>query len=401
MMDEKETENKVADAIQPATAGSTKPKHTPKRVSRRVMSWFRRALPFSILDRYILRKFIGTYVFSIILLLAIVIMFDINEKFDSFLKAPVSATIKEYYLNYLPFLANQFAPLFTFISVIFFTSKLAGHSEIIAMLSTGMSFRRLLRPYLIGAAIIALFSFVISAYVIPPANAKRIAYTDKYVKNKRVDFGTNIMLKVTPNEIAYMSRYDNISKTGSKFSLETFDNEKHLTSRLTAQSIKWDTLYSWRVYDYVIRDFKEGREVIRKGSTLDTIIPFEPRDFLISSNDHEKLTSPELRQYVARQKGRGVGNIQSFEVEYHRRLAMTAAAFILTVIGMALSSRKTKGGMGINIGIGLVLSFSYILFMTVTQSFALSGLTSPMVAMWIPNMIYLAIAITLYLRASR
>jgi lipopolysaccharide export system permease protein len=360
-----------------------------------------RMLTLSILDRYILRKFLGTYVFAIILLLAIIVVFDINEKIDAFLKAPLSETMKDYFVNFIPYFANQFAPLFTFIAVIFFTSKLAGNSEIIAMLSTGMSFRRLLRPYLIGAAVIASVSFVLSAYVIPPANVKRLAYQDKYVKNKRVDYGSNIMLMVAPNEIAYMNRYDNISKTGAKFSLESFDSTKCLVSRLTAQTVSWDTLYSWRVYDYVIRDFKDGRELIRKGSQLDTVIPFEPRDFLISANDHEKLTTPELITYVNRQKMRGVGNIQSFEIEYHRRFAMTAAAFILTVIGMSLSSRKVKGGMGLNIGIGLVLSFSYIVFMTVTQSFALSGLTSAFIAMWIPNVVYTIIAVSLYIRASK
>jgi lipopolysaccharide export system permease protein len=360
-----------------------------------------RMLSLSILDRYILRKFLGTYVFAIILLLAIIVVFDINEKIDAFLKAPFSETMKDYFVNFVPYFANQFAPLFTFIAVIFFTSKLAANSEIIAMLSTGMSFRRLLRPYLIGAAVIAALSFVLSAYVIPPANVKRIAYQNKYVKNKRVDYGSNIMLMVAPNEIAYMNRYDNISKTGAKFSLESFDSTKCLVSRLTAQTVAWDTLYSWRVYDYVIRDFKDGRELIRKGSQLDTVIPFEPRDFLIAANDHEKLTTPELTNYINRQKMRGVGNIQTFEIEYHRRFAMTAAAFILTVIGMSLSSRKVKGGMGINIGIGLVLSFSYILFMTVTQSFALSGITSPMIAMWIPNFVYIIIAVVLYIRASK
>lgn len=377
-----------------------------KKISGRMrnsggMRFLRRVFPLTILDRYILRKFIGTYVFAIILLLAIVIMFDINEKLDGFLKAPLYATVNDYFLNFLPYFANQFSPLFTFIAVIFFTSKLAGNSEIIAMLSTGMSFKRLLRPYLIGATLIAISSFLLSAYVIPPANVKRIEYTNRYVKNKRIDYGANIMLMAAPNEIAYISRYDNISKTGSKFSLELFDSTKQLVSRMTAQTVRWDTLYSWKAYDYVIRDFKDGREFIRRGRELDTVIPFEPRDFLISKNDHEMLTTPELTQYVKRQKNRGVSNIESFEVEYHRRFAMTAAAFILTVIGMALSSRKVKGGMGVNIGIGLVLSFSYILFMTVTQAFALSGLTSPMVAMWIPNLIYIAIAIFLYHRASK
>lgn len=355
---------------------------------------------FKILDRYIIRKFLGTYIFAIVLLLAIVIMFDINEKLDSFLKAPLKATIVDYFINFLPYFANQFSPLFTFIAVIFFTSKLAGNSEIIAMLSTGMSYNRLLRPYLFSALIIAAFTYTLDAYVIPPANVKRIEYQNTYVKNKRVDYGSNIMLMVSPGQIAYMSRYDNISKIGSRFSLESFDGNT-IMSRLTAQSIKWDTLYNWQLRDYVIRDFKDGREFITKGSNLDTIIPFEPRDFLIAVNDHEKMTTPALAEYIARQKSRGVGNIKSFEVEYQRRYAMTAAAFILTVIGMALSSRKVKGGLGLNIGIGLVLSFSYILFMTVTQTFAISGITSPMVAMWIPNFIYALIAVFLYRRVSR
>lgn len=355
---------------------------------------------FKILDRYIIGKFLGTYVFAIALILAITIMFDINEKLDAFLKAPLKATVFDYFVNFLPYFANQFSPLFTFIAVIFFTSKLADNSEIIAMLSTGMSFRRLLRPYLLGATVIAAATYVLSAYIIPPANVKRINYTNTYVKNRRVDYGSNIQMQVSPGQIAYMSRYDNTNKTGYKFSLESFKDKK-LVSRLTASTIKWDTLYRWTVRDYMIRDFKGAKETIKRGTRLDTIIEFEPRDFLISKNDQETLTSPQLRAYIERQKMRGVANIKSFEIENERRYAMTAAAFILTVIGMSLSSKKVKGGMGVNIGIGLVLSFSYILFMTVTSTFAISGLTSPMVAMWIPNILYAIIALVLYLKASR
>lgn len=354
---------------------------------------------FKKIDRYIIRKFLGTYIFAIALLLAIVIMFDVNEKFDSFLKAPLKATIVDYFINFLPYFANQFSPLFTFIAVIFFTSKLAGNNEIVAMLSNGMSFRRLLRPYLFSAFVIAAATWILGAYIIPPANVKRIDYTNTYVKNKRIDYGSNIMLMVAPGEIAYISNYNNITKNGSRFTLEKFDG-KQIVSRLTARNIGWDTLYSWKVYDYTIRDFKDNREIIRRGAAMDTTIPFEPRDFLIAKNDHEKMTTPELDEYIKRQRNRGVGNIQSFEVEYHRRYAMCAAAFILTVIGMALSSRKVKGGMGLNIGIGLVLSFSYIMFMAITQSFAYSGLTSPFIAMWIPNVIYTIIAIVIYNRAK-
>lgn len=352
------------------------------------------------LDTYIIKKFLGTYIFAIILILAITVMFDINEKLDAFLKAPLKATLFDYFLNFLPYFANQFSPLFTFIAVIFFTSKLADNSEIIAMLSGGMSFPRLLRPYMLSATVIAIATYLLSAYIIPPANVKRIDYTNTYVKNKSVEFGTNIQLQVAKGEIAYMSRYDNSTRTGYKFSLESFKDKK-LVSRLTAQTIRYDSLHNWQVRDYMIRDFKGTREVIRRGSKLDTVIPIEPRDFLIAKNDHEKMTTPDLEDYITRQKDRGVANIKGFEIEYHRRFAMTAAAFILTLIGMALSARKVKGGMGINIGIGIVLSFSYILFMTVTSSFAVSGYTSPMVAMWIPNIIYTIIAIILYRRASK
>lgn len=355
--------------------------------------------PIKTIDFYIIRKFLGTYIFAIILILAITIMFDVNEKLDSFLKAPLSATIFDYFLNFLPYFANQFSPLFTFIAVIFFTSKMADNSEIIAILSSGVSYRRFMRPYLMSAFVIAFSSYVLSAYIIPPANVKRIDYTNTYVKNKRVDYGSNIMLQVAPGEIAYINRFDNATKTGYKFSLESFKDKK-LISRLTAQSVKYDTLNMWQVRDYMIRDFKGNREFISNGYKLDTIIPIEPSDFLIAKNDHEKLTTPQLQEYIRRQKERGVANIKTFEIENHRRYAMCAAAFILTVIGMSLSSKKVKGGMGLNIGIGLVLSFSYILFMTVTSTFAISGLTSPFIAMWIPNFIYLIIAIILYRKAS-
>ena len=358
-------------------------------------AWYK----IKLFDLYIIKKFLGTYIFSIILLLAIVVMFDINEKLDAILTAPWKETVFDYFMNFLPYFANQFSPLFTFIAVIFFTSKLADNSEIIAMLSSGISFKRLLIPYMVSAAIIASVSFVLSAYVIPQANIKRIAYFNKYVKNKRVDYGSNIQLMVSPGVVAYMSRYDNKTKTGYRFSLEKFE-DKVMASRLTAQSVKYDTLNRWVLHDYSIREFHDLREKISHGSKRDTIINLEPKDFLIANNDQDMLTIPQLRTYIDRQKSRGVANIKKFEIELHKRYAMTAAAFILTVIGMTLSSKKVKGGMGLNIGIGLLLSFSYILFTTITSTFAVSGYTSPMVAMWIPNAVYIIIAIYLYRRAS-
>lgn len=356
-------------------------------------------LRIKLLDLYIIKKFLGAYIFSILLLLAIVVVFDINEKLDAMMTAPLSETIFDYFWNFLPYFANQFSPLFTFIAVIFFTSKMADHSEIIAILSSGVSFKRLLIPYMVSAAIIASFTFILSAYVIPPANVKRIAYTNKYVKNKKITYGSNIQLQVAPGVIAYLSRFDNTSKNGYRFSLDKFEN-KVLKSRLTAQSVKYDTLYNWKLSDYTIRDFKGLNETITRGNSLDTIIPFEPKDFLIATNDQEMLTLPQLREYIGKQKKRGVANIKNFEIEMHRRYANTAAAFILTLIGMSLSSRKQRGGAGVNIGIGIGLSFTYILFSQVTATFAISGYTSPMLAMWIPNIIFLIIGLYLYRKAA-
>ncbi len=354
------------------------------------------------LDWYIIKQFLGTYIFAIILIISISVVFDINEKIDKFLKPEV--TLKEiifdYYMNFIPYFANLFSPLFTFIAVIFFTSKLAEKSEIIAMLACGMSFRRLMVPYWISAAIIAIATFVLNAFIIPPANITRIDFQNKYIKNKAVDYARNVQLEVEPGVIAYFDRYDDKSRMGYRFSLEHFDDKK-LISRLTANQIKYDSLYQWTIIDYMIRDFDGMHEYITSGSRQDTTLTIIPSDFLISVNDSETMTTPQLATYIGRQKKRGIGNIQSFEIEYHKRFAAIMAAFILTSIGASLSSRKIKGGMGLNIGIGLGLSFSYILFTTVTSTFAISGYVSPMVAAWIPNILYTFIAIYLYQKAPR
>lgn len=375
----------------------------PKRFVGKVfgIKWLKK-FRFTLLDRYILKKFLGTYFLATILFLAVIAMFDTTEKLDAFLTAPIKETLFDYFASFLPYFANQLSPLFVFISVIFFTTKLAGNSEIIAMLSSGVSYKRLLRPYMYGAFLIALLTFALSNYIIPPTNVNRIKYTNKYVKNKAVESGVNIQLQVEPGVVAYFSRFENTTKTGYGFSLDKF-KDKQLVSRMTAQTIEYDSLkpYHWKLHSYMIRDLNGMKEKISKGPTLDTIIPIEPRDFLISVNDQETLTTPELSEYIEKQKMRGVANIKGFEIEKERRIAGTAAAFILTLIGMSLSSKKVKGGMGLNIGIGLALSFSYILFSTVTSSLAINGYTSPFIAMEIPNIIYLAIGIFLFWRVSR
>lgn len=356
------------------------------------------------LDRYLIVKFLGTYFFAIALIISIAVVFDINENIDKFInnKAPVKAIIFDYYMNFVPYFSNLFSPLFVFIAVIFFTSKLADNSEIIAMMSTGMSFKRMLRPYMISAAFIAILTYGLGAYVIPKGNVTRIDFENRYKGKKTQQYVRNVQLEVDSGVIAYIERYENYNKTGHRFSLDKFVDKK-LVSHLTARRITYDTtsVHKWIIKDYMIREMEGMRETITTGKQMDSIIHMEPQDFLIARGQQQMMTSAELKDYIAKQKQRGFANIKEFEIEYHQRIAMSFAAFILTVIGVSLSSRKVKGGMGLYLGIGLALSFSYILFQTVSATFAINGNTPPIIAVWLPNILYTFIAIYLYRKAPK
>ena len=356
------------------------------------------------MDRYIIGKFLGTYFFAIALIISIAVVFDINENIDKFINnnAPIKAIIFDYYMNFIPYFSNLFSPLFVFIAVIFFTSKMAENSEIIAMMSTGMSFKRLMRPYMISAAIIAALTYGLGAYVIPEGNVTRLDFEDKYRKKKKQDFVRNVQLEVDSGVIAYLGRYDGKSNTAYSFSLDKFIDKK-LVSHLTAKRAVYvtDSVHKWELKDYMIREMDGMREKITTGKQLDTIIKMQPQDFLIMKGQQQTMTSPELKEYIANQKRRGFANIKEFEIEYHQRIAMSFAAFILTAIGLSLSSKKVKGGMGLNLGIGLALSFSYILFQTVSATFTVNGNTPPIVSVWIPNILYTIIAIYLYRKAPK
>jgi lipopolysaccharide export system permease protein len=356
----------------------------------------------SIIDWYIIKKFLGTYIFTILLFIGIIIIIDVNQKFDDFIRTSptMHAIVFDYYFNFIAYFINLLSSLFVFIAVIFFTSKLADNSEIIAMLASGLNFRRLMLPYMISAFVISAITFVLSSYIIPPGNIKRIDFENKYVKNRKNVVEPHIQLEVAPEVYAYFNSYNDLDKRGNGFSLDHFKGKK-LVSRLTAQTITWDSAYHWTVNNYMIRNFEGMKESIITGTKLDTTLVITPSDFLVSYGDEQQLTTPALKTYIGRQKKRGMGNVQQFEIEYYRRYANTFAAFILTVIGVSLSSRKIKGGMGMNIGLGLLLSFSYILFMQITSTFAISGAVSPFIAVWIPNVIYIFIAAYLYTKAPR
>lgn len=356
------------------------------------------------LDTYIIRKFIGTYIYSIILIISISIVFDINENLAKFTTnhAPLKAIVFDYYANFVPYFANLFSPLFVFIAVIFFTSKLAGNSEIIAMLACGTGFRRLLRPYLISAALIAALNFYLGSYIIPQGTVIRQNFESLYKNNKKITSAVNVQLQVAPGVIAFMSQYDDMTKTGYGFTLDKFENKK-LVSTLSANVIQYDTIsdtrYHWTAHNYKIRTLTGMREKITSGLKLDTVIMMEPMDLVFSKGQQETLTSPELRRYISKQQERGSQNVVQYEVEYHKRIATSFASFILTIIGASLSSRKRKGGMGMYLGIGLALSFSYILLQTISATFAIQANTPAMLAAWIPNILYSFIAYYCYRQA--
>lgn len=358
------------------------------------------------LDLYIIKKFIGTYFFSIILIISISIVFDVNENMAKFAQyhAPLKAIVFDYYANFIPYFANLFSALFVFIAVIFFTSKLTANSEIIAMLAAGISFKRLLRPYMISCIFISILSYYLSAYIIPHGTVIRQNFESMYKNKKKNTSADNVMLQVDKGVIAYIQHYDDNMKKGYGFSLDKFENKK-LIDHMTATEIQYDTIsdskYHWHVHNWKIRHLQGLRERITTGENKDTVLLMEPTDLVYSKGQQETFTSPELKSYISKQINRGSGNVVQYQVEYYKRIASSFASFILTIIGVSLSSRKRKGGMGMYLGLGLALSFIYIMLQTVSATFAIQADAPPILAAWTPNIIFAIIAYFCYRRAPR
>lgn len=358
------------------------------------------------LDWYIIKKFLGYYFFSIALIISIAIVFDFNENLSKFTEhhAPARAIIFDYYANFVPYFANLFSALFVFVAVILFTTKLASNSEIIAILASGVSFKRLLRPYMITCVLLSALSFGLSAYVIPHGTVIRQNFETMYKNKKKNTSAENVQLQVDKGVIAYMQHYDNSMKRGYGFCLDKFQDKK-LVSHLTAMDIQYDTIsdskYHWKLSNWKIRKLHGMREHITSGAQKDTIIMMEPTDLVYSKGQQETFTSPELRDYISKQINRGSGNVVQYEVEYHKRIASSFASFILTIIGVSLSARKRKGGMGAALGVGLALSFGYIMLQTVSATFAIQANFPPVLAAWLPNFLFAIVAYFCYRKAPR
>ncbi len=342
------------------------------------------------LDYYIIKKFLGTFVYAITLIIFIVVIFDLSEKIDNFIdnQASFRDIILVYYVNFIPYFINLFSPLFTFITVVFFTSRMAFNTEIIAILSSGVSFRRLMLPYLISAILLSIISIYLSNVVIPPANEKRLEFEYEFVRKPEAIGGRNIHMQIRPGIFIYLESYSERTQTGYRFSLEEIDNGG-LKYKLFADQIRFDSEKEhWSIRSYNERRINGLEEKLSFGRELDTILPFTPYDFTQNLKDMETMTFRELNKFIANERLKGSEIVSFYEVEKHRRLAFPFSTLVLTFIGVALSSQKVRGGIGLHLGAGITISFAFILFMQVTTTFATNGNLHPMLAVWIPNMIF-------------
>ena len=355
------------------------------------------------LDLYIIRKFLSTFFLSIVLIMLITVVFDITEKLEDFVEnqATIKSIIFDYYIYFIPFFANMFSPLFVFISVVFFTSRMAYNNEIIAMLSAGISFKRLMWPYFLSAFILASLSFYLGNYVIPKANLHRLESEEHYVHHIFVYKGHNIYKQIRPGTFIYFETYSAGTNTAYKFSLEQFRNDS-LIYKLTSSFMRWDTTKNkWGIYNYVERKFYGINEKLKAGQRKDTTLMFTPADFHKRENIIEAMTLPEINQYIQELIMQGDPKVEKVTAFKHQRMAMPFSTFILTLIGVSLSSRKIRGGSGLHVGIGIALSFTYIFLMQISSNIALGTGMNVVLGVWIPNIIFSVIAVYLYKKAPK
>jgi len=348
------------------------------------------------IDFYILKKFIGTFFFAVSLLMVIIIVFDLSENIDAFLKhdAPWQKVVVDYYLTSIPYYVNQFIHLFVFISVIFFTSKMANRTEVVAILSSGISFWRFLVPYVVGATLLALMSLYFGNFMIPSMNVIRREFKDEYIEHLAKSSGRNIHLQTDKDEFAYVETYNLKKDLGYKFGMEKY-NGNELVYKLSSDIIYHDTLgeNSWRIDNYTMRFIDGDNESIINGRRVDTILPkISASDFYNTKEDFEEMNFFELQHQIEGMKQRGAEGVRNYEMEMHQRMAQPIALILLTLIGVALSSRKIRGGMGMHLGLGIAIAFSYVLFAKIAMAFGINGGVPPNIAAWIPNLLFTFLA---------
>ena len=350
-----------------------------------------------IIDRYILKRFLGSFLFVVFILVLVIVVIDLTEKMDKYVTAELTTLeIMGYYKNFIPFVANLITPITTFIATVFVSAKMAGHTEIIAILSSGVSFRRMLLPYFIGASLIAIASFFLTGWIIPNSNKHRLAFEIEYLERKYYFDQTNIHMQIAPSIYLYMRNYNNTSNTGYRFTLERLEGTE-IMEKLSADRIEWnDELGKWKLKNWNCRKFIEDAEVITEGKEMDTTLAIHPQEFENQHRNFEGMTINELEEHIVKLKLRGATNVEIFEVEKYVRLASPFTVLILTFMGTIVASRKRRGGAGFQIALGFLLSFIFILFFMMTKTIAEAGSMDPAFSVWIPNLIFGFISLVMY-----
>ena len=371
-----------------------------------------------LLDKYILKRFLSTFIFVVLILLSIVTVIDVTEKIDKYAEAQLTTLeILGYYKDYVPWIGSLITPITIFIATVYVCARMAGHSEIIAILSSGVSFKRLLFPFFIGSLLIASISFVLNGWIIPNSNKSRLAFELQYLKNTFYFDKRDIHIQVAPQTILYMQSYQNINKTGYHFTLERFD-ENRLIEKLTANRIVWDSVkQKWTLHDWEIRKIDEKFGPPRRasahdtvvqvsakkepspeshGETLDTTLVIHPKEFENDYRKYDGMTLDELEGYIETLRARGSAGVEVYEVEKYTRYASPFTIFILVFMGVIVSSQKSRGGTGLQIALGFLLSFIFLIFFMLFRTFAEAGSTPPEISVWIPNIIFGVIALIMY-----
>lgn len=369
-----------------------------------------------LIDWYILKRFLSTFFFVVLILLAIVAVIDLTEKMDKFARAQLTTVqILGYYKDYIPWIGSLITPITIFIATVYVCSRMAAHTEIIAILSSGVSFRRMLFPYFLGSLVVAAISFVLNGWIIPDSNKSRLNFELQYLQNKFYYDKRNIHIQVAPETYLYMQSYQNVSKTGYHFTMEKFKDNR-LIEKLTANRIVWDSLkQKWTLHDWKIRavdtlferrvpegGFKMTSSVIKAGeaksgtTTLDTALVIHPKEFESEYRKYDGMTLDELTAHIKTLKTRGSAGVEVYEVEKYTRFASPVTIFILVFMGVIVSARKSRGGTGLQIAMGFVLSFIFIIFFMLFRTFAEAGSMPPQISVWIPNVIFALIALGLY-----
>jgi lipopolysaccharide export system permease protein len=357
----------------------------------------------NIIDWYIIKKYLGTFSFTLAIFTVIIVIFDVSEKLDDFLQhqAPISEIIFSYYAGFIPFYLNFLSPLINFIAVIFFTAKMADQTEIVPILSSGVSFKRFLRPYVISSTVIFLVTLIFNLFIIPETNQLKIDFENTYINPKADNSKMFTHMQIDKDSYVYIENFDNNQKIGYKFILEKFSGD-NLKEKLTADKITWDSLKSkWKIENYSVRKIDGLRESMSSGTVKDTTLDMRPKDFEIYDNIYQAMNMRELNDRIKKEEIRGTGVMVDLQLEKYKRFVYPLSAFILTLMGVSLSSRKVRGGIGLPLGIGIFLSFAYIIFIQFANMFALKGGLPPLIAVFIPNVIFGMLGVYLLIKAPK